>query len=178
LDVRPKISGEYRIKFKAEALPLKDQIGGLRLLYSHNVEFPLSHMHEGEAEHASMSTLVHVFPALHVLKASPKEQVELVNQTAVEEVLLDIGMLDFGKGVEGKANTSVWRTRGDEKQLVGEFSFQCKFQNKEQLHEKARKRAEQFFCSLQYIARDWVSLGTTKTGAVYRFKGNPPQSHE
>jgi hypothetical protein len=27
LDVRPNIAGHYRIKFKAEALPLKDQVG-------------------------------------------------------------------------------------------------------------------------------------------------------
>jgi hypothetical protein len=178
MDVRPNIAGDYRIKFKAEALPLKDRIGAVRLLFSHNVEFPMSHMHEGDADRAKVATLVHVFPALRVLKTSPTETVELVNQTAVEEVLLDVGMLDFGKGVDAKANTSVWRTRGDEQQLVGEFSFQCKFQRKEELHEKARKRAEQFFCSLQYLARDWVSLGTTKTGAVYRLKGNPPQSHE
>ena len=38
-DVRPQIFGDYRIKFKAEALPLKDQLGGIRLLFSHNVEF-------------------------------------------------------------------------------------------------------------------------------------------
>jgi len=36
LDVRPNIAGAYRIKFKAEALPLKDEIGGYRVLYSHN----------------------------------------------------------------------------------------------------------------------------------------------
>ena len=42
LDVRPKFAGNYRIKFKAEALPLKDQVGGYRLLYSHNAQFPLS----------------------------------------------------------------------------------------------------------------------------------------
>jgi hypothetical protein len=36
MDVRPKIAGAYRIKFKAEALPLKDQVGGYRILYSHN----------------------------------------------------------------------------------------------------------------------------------------------
>jgi hypothetical protein len=40
LDVRPNIAGNYRIKFKAEALPLKDQIGGYRLLFSHNAQFP------------------------------------------------------------------------------------------------------------------------------------------
>ena len=35
----PKITGDYRVKFKAQALPLKDGLGGMRLLYSHNVEF-------------------------------------------------------------------------------------------------------------------------------------------
>ena len=46
VDVRPQIYGDYRIKFKAEALPLKDRLGGIRLLFSHNVQFPLSHVQE------------------------------------------------------------------------------------------------------------------------------------
>jgi hypothetical protein len=175
-DVRPNIAGDYRIKFKAEALPLKEKIGGVRLLYSHNAEFPLSAVHE--KDRTSMATLLHVFPALHGLKTSPAEQIVLVNHTAVEEVLQDLGTLDFGKGITAKTNAAVWRTRGDEKQLVGEFSFQCKFRRRDELHEKAMARCEQFFCSLQHIASDWVSLGTTKTGAVYRLKGNPPNSHE
>src|SRR5262252_7852932 len=41
-DMRPNIAGNYRIKFKAEALPLRNQVGGYRLLFSHNVQFPLS----------------------------------------------------------------------------------------------------------------------------------------
>jgi hypothetical protein len=176
MDVRPRISGEYRIKFKAEALPLKDQIGGCRLLYSHNAQFGLSQEHEGEL--TAMATLVNVFPPLQTLKTSRTDKVELVNQTAVEEVLLDIGMLDFGKGVTAKSNVAVWRTRGDQKQLVGEFAFQCKFQRRDELHAVAMKRCEQFFVSLQHVAADWVALGTTKTGAVYRLKGNPPQAHE
>jgi hypothetical protein len=173
-DVRPNIAGEYRIKFKAEALPLKDRIGGIRLLFSHNAEFPLSAVHE---KHRT-STLARAFPALNALKTSPREQLKLVNHTAVEEVLQDLGTLDFGKGVEAKTNAAVWRTRGEEKQLVGEFSFQAKFHRRDELHDKAMKRCEEFFCSLQEIAGDWVSLGTTKTGAVYRLKGNPPNSHE
>ena len=55
LDVRPKIAGKYRIKFKAEALPLKDQIGGYRILYSHNCQFGASQAHE--ADRTSMATL-------------------------------------------------------------------------------------------------------------------------
>lgn len=176
MDVRPHIFGNHRIKFKAEALPLKDQVGGYRLLFSHNVEFPLSAVHE--ANNTSMATLVKVLPALRTLKLPKTENVALVNHTAVEEVLKDIGMLDFGKGVTAKSNVGVWRTRGDQKQLVGEFAFQCKFQKREDLHEIARRRCEQFFVNLQYAAQDWLALGTTKTGAVYRLKGNPPNAHE
>ena len=46
VDMRPKIAGKYRIKFKAEILPLKDQVGGYRILYSHNCQFGASQMHE------------------------------------------------------------------------------------------------------------------------------------
>jgi hypothetical protein len=39
-------------------------------------------------------------------------------------------------------------------------------------------RCIKFFESLQEIAGDWIALGATKTGVVYRLKGNPPQAHE
>ena len=39
-------------------------------------------------------------------------------------------------------------------------------------------RCQQFFIALQQSGHDWLFLGTTKTGLVYRLKGNPPQSHE
>jgi hypothetical protein len=48
LDVRPKIAGKYRIKFKSEALPLKDQVGGYRILFSHNCQSGLSQAHDGD----------------------------------------------------------------------------------------------------------------------------------
>src|SRR4029453_5252304 len=62
MDVRPRISTDYRIKFKAEALPLKDGLGGLRMLYSHNVEFHLSSMPHNER--LSMDNIVRILPAL------------------------------------------------------------------------------------------------------------------
>jgi hypothetical protein len=175
-DVRPQIEGAFRIKFKAEVLPLKDQIGGLRVLYSHNCEFPLSHLHE--SDRTKMSTIVHVLPALGKLRKSRDEKVALVNHTIVEEVLQDIGTLDFGKGVTAKGNVALWRVRGDHTPLVGEFAFQVKFRKRDELSSKAVKRSEQFFVSLQLAAKDWVLLGATKTGIVYQLNGSPPQSHE
>jgi hypothetical protein len=115
---------------------------------------------------------------LKTLNLPTTESVALVNATAVEEVLKDIGMLDFGKGVTAKSNVAVWRTRGDQKQLVGEFAFQARFERAKEVHKLARRRCEQFFVNLQYAAQDWLALGTTKTGAVYRLKGNPPTAHE
>jgi len=176
VDVRPKISGKYRIKFKAEVLPLRDEIGGYRILYSHNCQFGLSQVHEGNQ--TSMVTLSRIFPALAALKRSDEERVNLVSGAIVEEVLLRLGELDFGKATVANSDVSLWRTRGEHMPLVGEFAFQLKFERKEDVHHKARDLAEQFFISLQRDIEDWISLGTTKTGMVYRMKGNAPQGHE
>jgi hypothetical protein len=176
LDVRPNIAGKYRIKFKAEALPLKDQVGGYRILYSHNCQFGLSQVHV--ADRALLVTLTKIFPALAVLKKSDEERISLVNEGIIEEVQLPLGRLDFGKGIVVKSDVALWRSRGEHMPLVGEFAFQARFQRREEVHQKAKKRAEQFFITLQYDVKDWISLGTTKTGMVYRLKGNSPQGHE
>lgn len=176
LDVRPQLPGSYRIKFKEEVLPLKDRLGGIRSLYSHNVEFPFRP--RGVADPTAASTLIRVFPPLGPVLGGTRKHVQLVHRTAVEEVLQQLGMLDFGKGMVAPCSVSVWRTRGDHHQLVGEFSYQARFLHRSDLHAKAVERSEAFFCALQEEAQDWVCLGTTKTGAVYRLKGNPPQSHE
>jgi len=176
VDVRPTIPGGYQIKFKAEVLPLRDQLGGYRVLYSHNAQFGLSQAPEGDQ--TSMAAVARMFPALEALKRSDTERVELVNQAIVEEVLQDLGTLDFGRGVMADCDAVLWRTRGEHKSLIGEFSFQCKFKRGNELHEKAMERCRQFFIALQRIGPDWVSLGTTKTATVYRLKGNPPQAHE
>ena len=52
------------------------------------------------------------------------------------------------------------------------------FQKRQQLHPRALMRCEHFFVHLQRIARDWVALGTTKTGTVYRLQGGAPTSRE
>lgn len=176
VDVRPKIAGPYRVKFKSEALPLKDQVGGYRLLYSHNCIFPLSSVRA--PDRTNLQTLARGLPALAGLIGTSEGKVELVNATLVEEVLLDLGMLNFGKGVIAKANISLWRSLGDHAVMCGEFAYQTKFDRTEAVHDIAKRRVEEFFIKLQLIATGWLYLGTTKTGLVYRLKGNPPQSHE
>jgi hypothetical protein len=176
LDVRPNIPGIYHIKFKAEILPLRDRVGGFRKLFSHNAQFGFSQMEPGDR--ASMATLAKVFPCLAPLRKSKSDRVDLVNHTIVEEILFDLGRLDFGKGVLAKADVGIWRRRGDHKPLVAELAFQAKFDRANELHQKAMERCENLFVGVQNLLGDEVYLGATKTGIVYRLNGNPPQNHE
>jgi hypothetical protein len=176
LDVRPQFDIPHRIKFKAEALPLPDRVGGSRLLYSHNAQFPLSAA--PAVDRTSMTMLGLAFPCLAHLKQSDTDRVDLVNQAIVEEVLLDLAVLGFGKGISATCNIALWRMRGDHAPLVGEFAFQARFKRANEVHEKAIARGAAFFKRLQTLGEDRVLLGTTKTGAVYRRNGNAPQNHE
>ena len=175
-DMRPHIKGDYRIKFKAEALPLKDGLGGMRMLYSHNVEF---HMETAiTTDRIAMDSLLAALPILKTVPFEQDEKLELVSGTIVEEVLQDIGELDFGNRVRAMCNVALWRNRGDHAPLIGEFAFQLKFRRREDLTDEALARCEAFFLDLQMEARDWIQLGATKTGVVYHLKGNPPHAHE
>ena len=176
-DVRPQIFGDYRIKFKAEALPLKDALGGIRLLFSHNVEFPLL-ARPRERPDVARERSCASSRSFRSSRSGRTRRSSSSASTIVEEVLQDIGVLDFGEGISAKANVALWRARGDHRPLIGEFAFQFKFKKREELREEAMRKAEEFFLALQYAAKDWIALGATKTGVVYRLKGNPPNAHE
>jgi len=175
-DVRPQIPGDHRVKFKAQALPLKEKLGGIRMLYSHNVQFPRSSA--GPEQVLTMEALVKIFPALEHLKKTPDEKLQLVSNTIIEEVLQDVCLLDFGHGVTAKTNVAIWRTRGEHRPLIGEFAFQVRLRGRDAMPKEAMVRAEKFFLALQFAAKDWISLTATKTGSVYRLLGNPPKSDE
>jgi hypothetical protein len=174
VDVCPSIEIPYTIKFKEELLPLRNEVGGMRSLYSHNCvvyapELPWP---------GTFAELADLFPAVSRLSVSPKARIALVNGLAVEEISTDVGELHFGHGLQSKADLSVWRNRGTQEAMSAEFSFQCKFHRYDDLHQKSKKKAEHFFTFLQQTAKDWVQTGVTKTALVYRAGGTAPRNHE
>ena len=184
LDVRPHIDGKYKIKFKLEIMPLKERIGGIRRLLSHNVEFGLSQAPQAarivmsSLGNMSLPELTQIFPTLGAISCDGPNDISLVNQTIVEELLQDICLLDFGHHTAATANLGLWRARGDHHAFVGEFAFQLRFAGPDDIKHKSLNHCERFFLELQQVAADCLPLTTTKTGAVYRLKGNPPQAHE
>ena len=101
------------------------------MLYSHNVQFPRSHV--GENDVFSMGTLTKIFPVLARIKKEPDERIALVSDTIIEEVLQDIGVLDFGRGIRAKVNVGLCRTRGEHRPVIGEFAFQIRFKDRKEL---------------------------------------------
>lgn len=177
-DVRPHILGDHRVKFKVQAMPLKDRLGGVRMLFSHNVQFNRSAIGMGKENVGNMDQLIDLLPALSKVRKTPGEKIHLVSNTIIEEVLQDIGQVDFGSGLTCKCNVAIWRTRGEHRPLIGEFAYQFRFQDRDKLDKDALRRAEAFFIALQYSAEEYIALNCTKTATVYRLLGNPPKSHE
>jgi hypothetical protein len=60
--------------------------------------------------------------------------------------------------------------------LCGGFAFGVKFKRRDDLHDKAMDRCRQFFIGLQQTGRDWLSLGTTKTGSFTGSKAIRPRA--
>ena len=89
--------------------------------------FQRSVVGETDTDILQFKTIAKIFPVLDRLKKSPDEKFELVNGTIVEEVLQDIGSIDFGSGLSAKTNVGIWRTRGEHRPLIGEFAFQMRF---------------------------------------------------
>ena len=166
-----RLSNKFR---KAEVLPLKEKLGGYRFLFSHNVEFEL----RPEMHSASITTLAEFFPALARLKTLAAKKVDLVNHTIVEEVLQDLGVLHFGKGVVAKANAALWRERGNNADLlIGEFSFECKFKRRNELNEKVLERVQRLLISLQEIAGNWILARNHEDRDRLPAQRQPPHSH-
>ena len=174
VDVRPRLGGDAKIKFKEELLLLRRDLGGMRSMFSHGVELisPRIVLDRGLAD------IANVFPALHALEVKADARMALVNSVAVEELETVLGELDFGHDLAAKATVAVWRNRATEASLVGEFSFQCKFHRYKDVHKKALALSEEFYKSLQLLAREWILLGTTKTAMVYGLGAGRVTNHE
>ncbi len=184
VDMRPRIDGRYRVKLKLEIMPLKDRLGGMRRLLSHNVELTLSsapqisHLVTGPRVAVNMADLAAMFPALARLPATTPAKVSMVNRTVVEEVLQDICTLSLHHHTTATASLALWRSRGDQRGFVGEFAFQLRFPNPAELSDRTLAACEDLLIELQAVAADWLELASTKTGLLYRLRGNLPQSHE
>jgi hypothetical protein len=164
---------DFRIKFKEEVLPQKGGAPGTRSLFSHKVVLTLPAANlQNNLVHAAR-----VFPALRPILACTGP-LKVVQRARITEILEEVGVLDFGHHRTAKATVALWRKGVVGPLLVGELSYQCKFQRDADVPVKARKRAEDLYARLQGATRDWLALGVTKTAVVYGLGKTVPRHHE
>ena len=182
--MRPHIDGKYKIKFKLEVMPLKERIGGMRRLLSHNVEFGLSQAPQAERivmaslGHMSLPELASIFPPLATISCDGPDDVSLVNQTIVEELLQDICELDFGHHTAATANLGLWRARGDHHSFVGEFAFQLRFAGPDGISHKSLQRLRALLPGAAAGFRRLAGAHHHQDRRGLPPKGDPPQAHE
>lgn len=174
VDVRPLLPCVNTVKFKEELLPLPDKLGGFRTIYSHGCELDTPNMVLTQR----FETICQVFPALMRVGAKAETRLSEVNGMIVDETLANLGLLEFDSKTLAKSNIAVWRNHHTRAELIGEFSFQMKFERLEELRRKPRERSEEFLRQLQLRAEEWIQLGTTKTSLVYRLGKIPVVNHE
>ncbi|MGH7932550.1 MAG: hypothetical protein ACREQN_05215 [Candidatus Binataceae bacterium] len=174
VDVRPLLPCINTVKFKEEVLLPRDKIGGMRLIYSHGCELDTPNTILTQ----SFESITQVFPALQRTGAKAKTALQIVSNVAIEEVLVNLGELDFGGKMTAKATLAIWRNRTTQEHLLGEYSYQIKFADPEALHPKPRELSEAFFLKLQEDAAEWIEMGTTKTALVYSLGKAVVQNHE
>jgi hypothetical protein len=173
VDVRPLLPCVHVIKFKEEILLPRDGGPGMRTVYSHNCELDTPNTILLQR----FETTAQAFPALRRADANPKAALTAVNNSSIEEYMVNLGMLDFGGHLSAKADLAVWRVRTTDSPLVAEFGFQIKFDRPEALHKKARELSEFFYTGLQSRAAEWIQRGTTKTALIYGI-GHSTVKHE
>jgi hypothetical protein len=163
VDVRPLLSSPYEIKFKEEILLPRDGQPGMRAIYAHACDLDTPNTNTTQ----SFETVSQVFPVLLKTGAKPKTVLSIVNGAPIEEILVNMGEIDFGSKVTAKATLAIWRNRTTQAQLVGEYSYQIKFDGPDGLRGKPKELSEAFFKELQVEAHDWIHPGSTKTALLY-----------
>jgi len=174
VDVRPLLPCIHNIKFKEELLTEREQAEGMRMIYSRACELDTPNVILTQ----SFESITQVFPALLQTGAKAKTLLSVVNGVAIEEILVNLGEIDFDGKAAAKATLAIWRNRMTQEHLVGEYSYQIKFSDLEGFHGKARELSEAFFLQLQQDAQDWLHIGTTKTAMVYGLGKTPITNSE
>jgi hypothetical protein len=160
-------------KFKEELLLVEDHLGGMRSIFSHTCKLKEHRWELG----TRLSEAGRTFPGLSELKALPTAPVRPVGEISIEEVLFELGSIDFGGG-SASVTMAVWRDAKTKNVLTGEFSFETTFRRYGKLEAQPKLRSERFYRLLQKETGAWVDLGTTKTALVYGLAGKKLAHHE
>ncbi len=109
-----------------------------------------------------------IYPALQSLNLPEEKELSLVAGIAADEWMVVPGKLDFGDGLYGRMDLTVWILETENGQvMIPEFSFDHPFYKDRTYDQAAMKKCTTFINKLQNAYPDWVVPGTLKAAVLF-----------
>ncbi len=110
-----------------------------------------------------------IYPVLSTLGISEEAELYMVAGVAVDEWMVKPGKLEFGDGLYGRMDMSVWIVDTEAGEMrIAEFSFDHDFVKDKQYDAEAMKRCTTFINKLNEYKPEWTEAGKLK--AAYLFE--------
>ncbi len=113
-------------------------------------------------------TFATIYPILSKLNLAAETPLALVAGLAADEWMVVPGKLDFGDGLYGRMDMTVWilpTEAGDV--LIPEFSFDHPFYEDRKYDDGAMEKCTEFINKLQVAYPEWVVPGALKAAAIF-----------
>ncbi len=111
-----------------------------------------------------------IYPVLATLNIPLDEELKLIADTEPVEYMVRPGKLDFGDGLYGRMDMTIWFVELDGQQVsIPEFSFDHPFYNDKEFDAEAMERCKSFINKLQDKYPEWVIPGKLKAAYLFDF---------
>ncbi len=111
-----------------------------------------------------------IYPVLSTLNIPLDDEIKLIADTEPVEYMVRPGKLDFGDGLYGRMDMTIWLVILDGEYVnIPEFSFDHPFYEDKEFDEKAMERCTSFINKLQEKYPEWVIPGKLKAAYLFDF---------
>jgi hypothetical protein len=116
----------------------------------------------------TLGAFVKIYPALGAIDVSPSTSLHLVAGVYADEWMVIPGRLDFGDGLFGRVDMTIWIVQTENGELrIPEFSFDHPFLEDREYNKEAMMRCTNFIDELQKFQPDWVAPGALKAAFLF-----------
>ncbi len=120
------------------------------------------------APEMTLGSFTKIYPSLGALDLSPSASLHLVGGVSADEWMVVPGKLDFGDGLFGRVDMTIWIIQTENGELrIPEFSFDHPFLEDREYNKEAMRRCTNFIDELQKFQPDWVVPGALKAAFLF-----------
>ncbi len=120
------------------------------------------------APEMTLGAFTKIYPSLGALDLSPSASLHLVGGVSADEWMVVPGKLDFGDGLFGRVDMTIWIIQTENGELrIPEFSFDHPFLEDREYNKEAMRRCTNFIDDLQKFQPDWVVPGALKAAFLF-----------